>query len=68
MTNKIKIAIRRDGKSPDLKVNDKQLQTASLVYIFDDIILSVNASKYIVRDIDNYWAHKFSPIKFIQGR
>ena len=38
--------IRRDGKSPDLKVNDKQLQTANLVYIFDDIILSVNTSKY----------------------
>ena len=32
----IKIAIRRDGKSPDLKVNDKQLQTANLVYVFDD--------------------------------
>ena len=55
MTTKIKkIAIRRDGISPDLKVNDRQLQTASLVYIFDGIILSVNASKYIVRDIDNY--------------
>ena len=43
---KLKIAIRRDGKSPDLKVNDKQLQTDNLVYIFIDIILSVNASKY----------------------
>ena len=42
----IKIAIRRDGKSPDLKVNDKHLQTANLVYIFDDRILNVNASKY----------------------
>ena len=42
----IKIAIRRDGKSPDLIVNDKQLQKANLVYIFDDIILSVNARKY----------------------
>ena len=36
-----KIAVRRDGKS---KVNDKQLQTANLV--FDDKILNVNASKY----------------------
>ena len=36
----------RDGKFPDLKVNDKQLQTANLVYIFDEIILSVTASKY----------------------
>ena len=42
----LKIAIRRDGKSPDLKVNDKQLQTANIVYIFYFIILSVNASKY----------------------
>ena len=45
-TKVIKIAIRRDGKSPDLKVNDKQLQTANLVYIFDEIILRVTASKY----------------------
>ena len=29
-----KIAIRRARKSPDLKVNDKQLQTINLVYIF----------------------------------
>ena len=36
----------RDGKSPNLKVNDKQLQMANLVYIVDGIILSVNASKY----------------------
>ena len=43
---KVKIAIQRDGKSPDLKVNDKQLQTANLVYIFDEMILSVTASKY----------------------
>ena len=42
----IKIAIRRDGESPHLQVNDKQLQTANLVYIFDDTILNVNASKY----------------------
>ena len=41
-----KIVDRRDGKSPDLKVNDKKLQTANLVYIFYDIILSVNASTY----------------------
>ena len=39
-----KISIRGDGKSPDLKVNDKQLQTANLVYIFGEIILSVTAS------------------------
>ena len=32
---------RRDGKSPDLRINYKQLQTANLVYIFDEIILSV---------------------------
>ena len=38
--------VRRDGKSPDLKVNNKKLQTANLVYIFYDIILSVNASIY----------------------
>ena len=33
---------------PDLKVNDKQLQTANLVhvYIFDKMILGVTASKY----------------------
>ena len=43
----IKISIRRDGKSPNLKVNDKQLQTAKLgCILFDDIILSVNASLY----------------------
>ena len=29
---------------PGIKVNDKHLQTGFLVYIFDDIILSVNAS------------------------
>ena len=28
-----KIATRRAGKSLDLKVNDKQLQTVNLVYI-----------------------------------
>ena len=39
---------QKGGKSPDLKVNDKQLQTATLVYtsVFNDIILRVNASKY----------------------
>ena len=41
-----KIAIRRDGKSPDSKVMNKQLQTANLIYIFDEIILSVTASKF----------------------
>ena len=61
LTLKQIITIRRDGKSPDLKVNDKQLQTAFLVYIFDDIILNVN-------DDDDYVAHRLSPIKFIQGR
>ena len=35
-----KIAIRGDGKSPDQKVIDMQLQAANLVYIFDVIILS----------------------------
>ena len=40
-----KIAIRGDGKSPDQKVIDMQLQTANLVYIFDVIILSVTANK-----------------------
>ena len=47
----LKIATRRDGKSPYLKVNDKQLQTANLVYIFDDKILSVDACKYGVMTI-----------------
>ena len=42
---KIKIAIRGDGKSPDQKVIDMQLQAANLVYIFDVIILSVTANK-----------------------
>ena len=41
----IKIAIRGDGKSPDQKVIDMQLQAANLVYIFDVIILSVTANK-----------------------
>ena len=40
-----KIAIRGDGKSPDQKVIDMQLQEANLVYIFDVIILSVTANK-----------------------
>ena len=59
----VKIAIRRNAKSPDLKVNDKQLQTANLVYIyiFDDIILNVKASKYGI-------AHKLLLITFIEGR
>ena len=35
-----KIAIRGDGKSPDQKVIDMQLQAANLVYIFDVIILN----------------------------
>ena len=42
----IKIAIREGWQIPDLKVNDKELQTANLVYIFDKIKLSVPASKY----------------------
>ena len=42
---RIKIAIRGDGKSPDQKVIDMQLQAANLVYIFDVIILSVTANK-----------------------
>ena len=46
MLDKGKIVIRRDKKISGLKVNEKQLQTANLVYIFDDIILNVNASKY----------------------
>ena len=40
-----KIAIRGDGKSPDQKVIDMQLQAANLVYIFDVIIRSVTANK-----------------------
>ena len=40
-----KIAIRGDGKSPDQKVIDMQLQAANLVYIFDVIILNVTANK-----------------------
>ena len=40
-----KIAIRGDGKSPDQKVIDMQLQAANLVYRFDVIILSVTANK-----------------------
>ena len=43
--NVSKIAIRGDGKSPDQKVIDMQLQAANLVYIFDVIILSVTANK-----------------------
>ena len=43
--HKHKIAIRGDGKSPDQKVIDMQLQAANLVYIFDVIILSVTANK-----------------------
>ena len=39
-----KISIRGDGKFPDLKVNDKQSQTANLVYIFDEIKLSVTVT------------------------
>ena len=42
---RVKIAIRGDGKSPDQKVIDMQLQAANLVYIFDVIILSVTANK-----------------------
>ena len=34
------------AKSPNLKVTDKQLQTANILYIVDEIILSVTASKY----------------------
>ena len=45
VTPLIKIAIRGDGKSPDQKVIDMQLQAANLVYIFDVIILSVTANK-----------------------
>ena len=36
---------------PNLKVNDMQLQTANLVYIFDEIILSVTASKNVMMTI-----------------
>ena len=48
-----KIAIRRDGKSLNLKVNDKHLQTANLVYIFDEkhVILSVTTNKYGMKTI-----------------
>ena len=45
LMGKKKIAIRGDGKSPDQKVIDMQLQAANLVYIFDVIILSVTANK-----------------------
>ena len=45
LSTKRKIAIRGDGKSPDQKVIDMQLQAANLVYIFDVIILSVTANK-----------------------
>ena len=45
MISRNKIAIRGDGKSPDQKVIDMQLQAANLVYIFDVIILSVTANK-----------------------
>ena len=34
-----KIAIRGDGKSPDQKVIDMQLQAANLVYIFNNVVL-----------------------------
>ena len=36
---KQKIAIRGDGKSPDQKVIDMQLQAANLVYIFNNVVL-----------------------------
>ena len=36
---KVKIAIRGDGKSPDQKVIDMQLQAANLVYIFNNVVL-----------------------------
>ena len=35
----LKIAIRGDGKSPDQKVIDMQLQAANLVYIFNNVVL-----------------------------
>ena len=38
VTLKVKIAIRGDGKSLYLKVNDKQLQTANQVYILGEIM------------------------------
>ena len=38
---------------PNLKVNDKQLQPANLVYMFDEIILSVTASKYGIMTVEN---------------
>ena len=50
-----KISIRLDVKSPDQKANDKQLQTANLVYIFDKIILGVTASKYGIMTEENYF-------------
>ena len=59
------IAIGKNGKSPDLKVNDKQLQTAFLVYIFDDI---TECQCKLIWDDDDYWARKLSSIKFTQGR
>ena len=37
--NAEKIAIRGDGKSPDQKVIDMQLQAANLVYIFNNVVL-----------------------------
>ena len=57
---KEKIAIRGDGKSPDQKVIDMQLQAANLVYIFDVIILSVTANKSGRLTVETF--------KFIQGR
>ena len=36
---------------PDLKVNDMQLQTANLSYIFDGKIVSVTANKYGIMTI-----------------
>ena len=38
VTLKVKIAIRGDGKSIYLKVNDNQLQTANQVYILGKIM------------------------------
>ena len=52
--------------NPDLRVNDKQLQTANLVNLFDDIYTDCQR-KQILND-DNYWAGKLSPLKLIQGR
>ena len=60
------ISIRRDGISPYLKVNDKQLKTAMVQpsIIFDEIKLSVTASKYGMITVETT---SFLPLNSFKG-